>query len=159
MLRFGCSPILSGALHMAETCSHFLERRPRIHSSSISGLSGRALPYPEISNLPWIACLCPKQWFFEIADPYRPISIDRFTTSTKPIQFGTQICQIITSTLTLLYLLGTGHASKSDEFSEKFQRGGGSFSFQSKNLYCRFWTLIKVFVRTSWEDHFKLWRF
>ena len=32
--------------------------------------------------------------------------------------------------------LGKGGATKSDEFSEKFQRGGGHF--QSKNLYCRF---------------------
>ena len=40
-------------------------------------------------------------------------------------------------------MLGKGGATKSDEFSEKFQRAGGHF--QSKNLYCRFWTFIKVF--------------
>ena len=32
--------------------------------------------------------------------------------------------------------LGKGGATKSDEFSEKLQGGGGHF--QSKNLYCRF---------------------
>ena len=35
--------------------------------------------------------------------------------------------------------LGTPTPSKTDEFSEKFQGGGGHF--QSKNLYCRFWEL------------------
>ena len=33
--------------------------------------------------------------------------------------------------------------SKTDEFLEKFQGGGGHF--QSKNFYCRFLTFIKVF--------------
>ena len=32
------------------------------------------------------------------------------------------------------------------EFLEKFQRRGGHF--QSKNLYCRFWTFIQGFFRT-----------
>ena len=36
---------------------------------------------------------------------------------------------------------GTDGDTKFDEFSELFQRGGGHF--HSKNLYCRFWTLIK----------------
>ena len=36
--------------------------------------------------------------------------------------------------------LGKGEATKSDEFSEKFQRGGGAH-FQSKNICCRFWEL------------------
>ena len=35
--------------------------------------------------------------------------------------------------------LGKDPATKSDEFLEKCQRGGGHF--QSKNLYCRFWEL------------------
>ena len=34
-------------------------------------------------------------------------------------------------------ILGKGSCTKSDEFSEKLQRGGGHF--QSKNLCCRFW--------------------
>ena len=38
--------------------------------------------------------------------------------------------------------LGKGPATKSDEFSEKCQRGG--VHFQSKNLYCRFWELSDV---------------
>ena len=43
--------------------------------------------------------------------------------------------------------LGKPTPSKMDEFSEKFRRGGGGH-FQSKNLYCRFWTFIKGFFRT-----------
>ena len=39
---------------------------------------------------------------------------------------------------------GTDGGTKSDEFSEKFQRGGAG-RFQSKNLYCRFWTFIQDF--------------
>ena len=39
---------------------------------------------------------------------------------------------------TLRLRLGTGQVTKTDEFLENFQRGGGHF--QSKNLYCRFWT-------------------
>ena len=38
--------------------------------------------------------------------------------------------------------LGTGHATKWDEFLEKFERG-----FQFRNLYSRFWTFNKVFFR------------
>ena len=37
-------------------------------------------------------------------------------------------------------VLGKGPATKSDEFLEKLQRGGGGH-FQSKNLCCRFWEL------------------
>ena len=45
---------------------------------------------------------------------------------------------------------GKGGATKLDEFSEKFQRGGGHF--QSKNLYCRFWTFIKgLFSDVLWK--------
>ena len=36
--------------------------------------------------------------------------------------------------------LGKDPATKSDEFLEKCQRGGGD-RFQSKNLYCRLWEL------------------
>ena len=36
--------------------------------------------------------------------------------------------------------LGTDVAAKSDEFSEKFQMGGGHF--RSKNLCCGFWAFI-----------------
>ena len=39
----------------------------------------------------------------------------------------------------LLWLLGKGPATNSDEFLEKFQRGGGHF--QSKSLSCRLWEL------------------
>ena len=39
--------------------------------------------------------------------------------------------------------LGTGDSTKTDELSENFQGGGDHF--QSKNLYCRFWTFIKGF--------------
>ena len=41
-------------------------------------------------------------------------------------------------------LLGTGHATKTDEFSEKFKRGG---NFQSKNLCCRFCTFSDIFQK------------
>ena len=37
--------------------------------------------------------------------------------------------------------IGTGDRTKTGEFMEKFQRGGGYF--QSKNLYRRFWKLIQ----------------
>ena len=36
--------------------------------------------------------------------------------------------------------LGKDGVSKTDEFSEKFQKKKGGGHFQSKNLYCRFWT-------------------
>ena len=36
-------------------------------------------------------------------------------------------------------LLGKHPLSKTDEFSEKFRRGGGGH-FRSKNLYCKIWT-------------------
>ena len=37
--------------------------------------------------------------------------------------------------------------TKSDEFSEKFRRGGeGGGHFQSKNLYCKIWTFKQVYV-------------
>ena len=39
---------------------------------------------------------------------------------------------------------GKDGVSKTDEFSEKFQKGGGGH-FQSKNLCCRFWTLNRAF--------------
>ena len=43
----------------------------------------------------------------------------------------------------LLIKLGTGDSTKTDEFSEKFQRERGNF--HSKNLYWRFWTHIQGF--------------
>ena len=46
-----------------------------------------------------------------------------------------------------LYELGKGDATKSDGFSEKFQKKGGDH-FQTKNLYCIFWTFIKGFLWT-----------
>ena len=39
--------------------------------------------------------------------------------------------------------LGMGKVNRSDEFSEKFQKGGGHF--QSKNLYCKIWTFKQGF--------------
>ena len=40
-------------------------------------------------------------------------------------------------------VLGTGDTTKTDEFSEKFQRSGSQF--QSKNFYCKFWTFEQGF--------------
>ena len=48
-----------------------------------------------------------------------------------------------------LCLLGTGSATKTDEFSEIFQRGG---HFQSKNLYCRFWAFKQGFLSMKFEE-------
>ena len=36
--------------------------------------------------------------------------------------------------------IGKGGCNKSDDFLEKYQRGGGGH-FQSKNLFSRFWEL------------------
>ena len=47
--------------------------------------------------------------------------------------------------------LGTGDSTKKDEFSEKFQRGGGGH-FQSKNLCCRFWTYKQGFLSMKVEE-------
>ena len=44
-----------------------------------------------------------------------------------------------------IFIIGTGHATKSDEFTEKFQGG----HFQSKNLYCRFWTFFWFLTETK----------
>merc|ERR1712016_311641 len=41
--------------------------------------------------------------------------------------------------------LGTPSPSKTDEFSEKFQKGGGGH-FQSKNLYCKIWTFKQGYL-------------
>ena len=43
--------------------------------------------------------------------------------------------------------LGTGHATKLDEFSQ-----GGGGHFQSKNLYCSFWTFIRGFFGSFSEE-------
>ena len=43
---------------------------------------------------------------------------------------------------------GTGQATKTDEFSEKFQSGGG-VTFNPKQLYCRFWAFMQGF-----KEHF-----
>ena len=47
--------------------------------------------------------------------------------------------------------LGTSDSTKTDEFSEKFQRGGGGH-FQSKNLCCRFWTYKQGFLSMKVEE-------
>ena len=62
--------------------------------------------------------------------------------------------------------LGTGHATKSDEFSEKFQRGAGSFSIQKiilqiLDLYNGL--LFGRFLKKNWNLHiyiciFRKWR-
>ena len=46
--------------------------------------------------------------------------------------------------------LGKDGSTKSEEFSEKFQKGGGAH-FQTKNLCCRFWTFKQGFFRTGSE--------
>ena len=55
--------------------------------------------------------------------------------------------------------LGTGHATKSDEFSEKFQRGAGSFSIQKiilqiLDLYngLLFGRFLKTIVRKTYPE-------
>ena len=44
--------------------------------------------------------------------------------------------------------LGTGGATKTDEFSENFRQMG---HFQSKNLYYRIWTLKQGFLSMKWK--------
>ena len=63
-------------------------------------------------------------------------------------RFSTLLGQTITAIrrLQVHHYYGTGHATKSNEFSEKFQVGGGGVHFQSKKLYCRFRTFTKGFV-------------
>ena len=46
--------------------------------------------------------------------------------------------------------LGTGDSTKTDELSENFQGGGDHF--QSKNLYCRFWTFKQGFLSIEFEE-------
>ena len=47
--------------------------------------------------------------------------------------------------------LGKGGVTKSNEFSEKFKKGGGSMGlFQSKHLYCIFETLNRAFWAGNW---------
>ena len=53
------------------------------------------------------------------------------------------------SKIYFLSTLGKDGVSKTDEFSEKFQKRGGD-SFQSKNLCCRFWTLNRAFSAWKW---------
>ena len=44
------------------------------------------------------------------------------------------------------YIVGTGQGTKTDEFSENFQRGGGGGGhFKSKKLCCRFWDFKQGF--------------
>ena len=45
-----------------------------------------------------------------------------------------------------------GNSTKTEEFSEKFQRGGGGGLFQSKNLCCRFWTYKQGFLSMKVEE-------
>ena len=47
-------------------------------------------------------------------------------------------------TIFQFYFLGKDGISKSDEFLEKFQKGGGGGHFQSKNLCCRFFAIINA---------------
>ena len=50
--------------------------------------------------------------------------------------------------------IGMGGGTKTGEFLEKFQRGGGHL--QSKNLYCRFWTFIQGF-KQGFSESFQKW--
>ena len=49
---------------------------------------------------------------------------------------------------TCICALGTGGATKTDDFADKFERGGGAH-FQSKNLYRRFWTFFRRFPKKN----------
>ena len=49
-----------------------------------------------------------------------------------------------------LYPLGKGPATKSDEFLEKCQKGGGHF--QSKKLYFSFSSVFFVYFLVFWEE-------
>ena len=53
--------------------------------------------------------------------------------------------------------LGKDGYTKTDEFLEKFQTGGGGH-FQSKNLYCRFWTFKQGFLsmKLIQKGHFRV---
>ena len=56
-------------------------------------------------------------------------------------------CAFLTKTYFLIKTYGWMPSHKTDQFSKKERKGkGGGVNFQSKSLYCRFWTFKQGFL-------------
>ena len=93
--------------------------------------------------LPWISqWLLPFNGFCHVIEPcIVPWVLPRIFLWVLPCDGLCHMSEpsLVTWVLPWSWPLGKDPATKSDEFLEKCQRGGGHFEF--KNLYCRFWRL------------------
>ena len=81
-------------------------------------------------------------------DPFLGKDDDRTSFQDFPQPLNTRVRKRFCNGFPSINPLGKPTPSKTDEFSEKFRRGG---NFQSKNLCCKIWTFKQGYLTMKFE--------